>query len=78
MDERAKAIDWAVRNHETTWAAVQWVYDTAVAAERERCAGLFDVPLGINGEAEDWARAAAASIRGPVGRSPATSEPVVT
>ena len=48
------------------------------AAERERCAGLFDVPLGINGEAEDWARAAAASIRGPVGRNPAISEQVVT
>ena len=42
MDERTKAIDWAVRNHETTWAAVKWVYDTAVAAERERCAKLCE------------------------------------
>lgn len=41
----------------------QAALDAAVAAERERCAQLFDVPAGINGEAEDWARAAAARIR---------------
>ena len=34
-----------------------------VVAERERIAQMFDVPRHINGEAEDWSRAAAARIR---------------
>ena len=42
MDDRDKTIDWAVRNHETTFAAVRWAYDAAVAAERERCAKLCE------------------------------------
>lgn len=42
MDERTKMIDWAARNHETTWAALQWLYDEAVAAERERWRALLE------------------------------------
>ena len=38
--------------------------EAAVAAERERLAQLFDTPVTIHGEAEDWCREVAARIRG--------------
>jgi hypothetical protein len=34
-----------------------------VAEERERIAQMFDLPLAIKGEAEDWMRSAARAIR---------------
>ena len=37
--------------------------EACAAAERERIAASFDIPLAIKGEAEEWCRAAARSIR---------------
>ena len=39
------------------------VIDKAVAAEREACARMFDMPDYLNGEQEDWFREVAATIR---------------
>ena len=50
MDERTKTIDRIVRNFAPhtpgCWAAVAAAYDAAVAAERERCAKIVDMPPG--------------------------------
>jgi hypothetical protein len=59
MDERTKLIDWSARNHETKWAALQWLYDAAVAAERERCvdAALAEIGDGFENLAHRVAKA---------------------
>ena len=43
--------------------AVRAYGEACAAAERERIAASFDIPLAITGEAEEWCRAAARSIR---------------
>ena len=55
MDKRAQTIDWAVRNHETTWAAVSWAYDEALAMRERRTVPaqvdrMVRPPLGLRPE----------------------------
>ena len=49
MDERTKLIDWAARNHETKWAALQWIYDAAVAVERKQMAVELRAKIDLDG-----------------------------
>ena len=40
MDERTKAIDYAMRNHETKWLAVAWAYDAGAEVVRKDAESL--------------------------------------
>jgi hypothetical protein len=59
MTVTGAGVDAAERGHWYSPAAVQEM----VAAERERCAALFDIHPSIHGGTEDWCREVAATIR---------------